>query len=289
MRSLVGVVREQKTDESIYRYSYQGQYAEKDLETGWNHFELREYDPVIGRVTTIDPARQFYSPYVWIGNNPVGGTDPTGGESPIYDMDGNFLGTDDQGVQGEAILMEANQFTQGMSHASALEAGLTFDEFHELFNSPNSTYALETELLVMEHQQGLSSRPDWDGFLTLDEANEWYRNGNGEPLYVDASRINLSPMEKGDFNGVGDSKYINFLDPRTFNKEAGLVYGTIKLTLLNHSGSVKLGGKNNLLDVYNFDQQSGRPFRNIATWIGQEYAGQGTTYKIYNYGMGKIK
>jgi hypothetical protein len=32
-----------------YRYGYQGKYAERDGETGWSHFELREYDAMIGR------------------------------------------------------------------------------------------------------------------------------------------------------------------------------------------------------------------------------------------------
>ena len=36
------VLREQKSDVlEKYRYAYQGQFAEKDDETGWNHFELR--------------------------------------------------------------------------------------------------------------------------------------------------------------------------------------------------------------------------------------------------------
>jgi len=72
------VLREQKTDESVYRFGYQGQFAEKDEETGWSHFELREYDPVIGRWTAPDPAGQFYSPYIGMGNNPVAGIDMEG-------------------------------------------------------------------------------------------------------------------------------------------------------------------------------------------------------------------
>jgi len=75
------VFREQKYNEDDkYRYAYQGQYAEKDEETGWEHFELREYDPVIGRWMVPDPRGQFYSPYVGMGNNPVSGVDPDGGE-----------------------------------------------------------------------------------------------------------------------------------------------------------------------------------------------------------------
>ncbi len=64
-----------------YRYGYQGQYSEKDKETGWNAFELRMYDARIGRWTSKDPKGQFYSPYIGMGNNPVTGTDPDGGYS----------------------------------------------------------------------------------------------------------------------------------------------------------------------------------------------------------------
>jgi RHS repeat-associated protein len=73
------IMREQKSpDDLIYRYTYQGGYSERDLETKWQHFEAREFDPVVGRWTSRDPARQFYSPYVGMGNNPISGVDPDG-------------------------------------------------------------------------------------------------------------------------------------------------------------------------------------------------------------------
>jgi RHS repeat-associated protein len=70
-----------------YRYGYQGlsrplcgrEYAEDETEeTGWNAFEARMYDPVIGRWISIDPARQFASPYLGMGNDPINGVDPDG-------------------------------------------------------------------------------------------------------------------------------------------------------------------------------------------------------------------
>jgi RHS repeat-associated protein len=73
------VLREQKVDESQYRFGYQGQFGERDLETGWNHFELREYDPIVGRWTIVDPKRVGFSPYIGMYNNPVSGIDPDGG------------------------------------------------------------------------------------------------------------------------------------------------------------------------------------------------------------------
>lgn len=45
------------------------------------HFELRDYDAVIGRWMNPDPMRQYASPYVAMGNNPVNLVDPDGGEA----------------------------------------------------------------------------------------------------------------------------------------------------------------------------------------------------------------
>lgn len=73
------VIREQKVDESIYRYGYQGKFAEKDEETGWNHFELREYDPVVGRWLVPDLYKVHWSPYLSMNNSPVSTVDPDGG------------------------------------------------------------------------------------------------------------------------------------------------------------------------------------------------------------------
>ncbi|QKG55128.1 hypothetical protein GKZ67_22170 (plasmid) [Hymenobacter sp. BRD67] len=70
-----------------YRHGYQGQFAEKDEETGTDDFELRNYDSRIGRWTAPDPAGQFHSPYVGMGNNPVSSVDPDGGFiSPLAAM-----------------------------------------------------------------------------------------------------------------------------------------------------------------------------------------------------------
>ena len=64
-----------------YRYGYQGQYAEKDAETGFESFELRLYNDRIGRWTSNDPYGQFNSPYIGMGNNPASSIDRDGGMS----------------------------------------------------------------------------------------------------------------------------------------------------------------------------------------------------------------
>ncbi len=77
-----------------YRYAYQGQ--EVDPETGKEAFQLRLWDGRIGRWLTTDPAGQYASPYMGMGNNPISRIDPDGGmdgpgDGCCGDVDGGFL------------------------------------------------------------------------------------------------------------------------------------------------------------------------------------------------------
>jgi len=65
----------------LSKYGYQGDFAEEDAETGYNEFDLRTYDPQIGRFIQADPYGQFPSPYTGMGNDPVNNVDPSGGWS----------------------------------------------------------------------------------------------------------------------------------------------------------------------------------------------------------------
>lgn len=64
--------------EGTYRYKFQGQ--ERDKETGMEAFELRLWDGRIGRWLTTDPAGQYFSPYLGMGNTPINSVDPDGGK-----------------------------------------------------------------------------------------------------------------------------------------------------------------------------------------------------------------
>lgn len=56
-----------------YRYKFQGQ--ELDPETGKEAFQLRLWDSRIGRWLTVDPVKQYISPYLGMGNDPINGID----------------------------------------------------------------------------------------------------------------------------------------------------------------------------------------------------------------------
>lgn len=60
-----------------HRTGYQGQ--EYEPETGLYGFDLRMYEPELGRWLTPDPMRQHFSPYLAMSNNPISFMDPTGG------------------------------------------------------------------------------------------------------------------------------------------------------------------------------------------------------------------
>ena len=77
--------------EGNYRYRFQGQ--EKDSETGKEAFEARLWDSRIGRWLTIDPAGEFFSPYLGMGNNPIS----------IIDPDGRCTGCPDKAKQGDTF------------------------------------------------------------------------------------------------------------------------------------------------------------------------------------------
>jgi len=136
------VLREQKTDERKYRFGYQGQYAERDEETGWNHFELREYDAVVGRWTSKDPAVQYFSPYVGMGNNPIRNTDVDGSFTDLFDKEtGNFIKNIPDGIEQVAFVTQAEA-----SVLSGLwDAGVK-DSYFSMLNSNASILDWGSEL-----------------------------------------------------------------------------------------------------------------------------------------------
>ncbi len=117
---------------------------ELDEETGLYYYGARYYNPRISIFYGCDPLMEDYpswTPYHYCHNNPVNLVDPTGMEAnPIYDENGEFLGTDDKGLQGEAIIMNKTDFKQGMSHDEAMEKGNTLDdmEFEDALDFANN-------------------------------------------------------------------------------------------------------------------------------------------------------
>jgi len=84
-------------------YGYQGDVSEMDDDLGWNDFELRSYDPQIGRFLQNDPYDQFASGYVGMGNDPVNNIDEDGGLSLSF---GDGVSTVSEGINNVKMLGE---------------------------------------------------------------------------------------------------------------------------------------------------------------------------------------
>ncbi|MCQ2211938.1 MAG: hypothetical protein MJZ34_16780 [Paludibacteraceae bacterium] len=248
------------------------------METGLSYFGARYYSSDLSIWLSVDPMSDKYpslSPYVYCADNPVGLVDPNGEEiDPIYDLDGIFLGTDDNGLQGKALFMKRSDFRQNMSPETAQqldqgESSLKNETAKEKFN---------------EHYQKLKNRPDYDGYISLNEANEWYRNGNGEPLFADLRKIDLSGFRSLGESKVG-KKYSFNLIYNSGSKDDRLVYGNLIFIRTPNDGVRAYA------DKYDFDMKPwcGNTVRNVQTLIGRQVAGEGKPYLIYLHGTATLK
>ncbi|HON20722.1 MAG TPA: RHS repeat-associated core domain-containing protein, partial [Bacteroidales bacterium] len=263
----------------------EGYYAfnakELDEENNMYYYSARYYasPTFISRDPLMD-EKPWLSPYHYCSNSPLNRVDPTGKlDNPIFDLEGNLLGTDDKGIQGEAIIMDKKDFKQGMSNKEALQKGTSRTNLPKVIN-PSILDKIDNQIA------SFPSRPDWDGYLTLSEANDWYQNGNGQPLFVDLNKIDLSGIVSLGEKFVGQKKVVNLL-LHSGSVNDGLVYG--KITLVRYPNHQVRA----MSDTYDFDMKPWlNPLnwgRNIETMIGQKVVGQGKGYEINIYGSKKLK
>ena len=92
-----GTAQNQVNPDVHYRYT--GQEQDNDISGNLYNYRARFYDSELGKFLAVDPAHQYYSPFTFVGNNPVSFVDPTG-----------MLGGNDLGKKSAQEHNESNGF-----------------------------------------------------------------------------------------------------------------------------------------------------------------------------------
>jgi RHS repeat-associated protein len=268
------------TNQGYQPFKYTGKELDRVHGLDWYDYGARMYDPAFCQFTQMDPLCEQYphlSPYAYCAGNPVRYVDPDG-RNPIFNRKGIFLRVDDWGMKGDALFfdMDKKDFTFKYSHEEAVRMDL----------GKNSLLNDEAKELYLNTYNNLPNRPDWDGYITLKEANDWYRKGNQQPLFSDFSQIDMSSFISLGDNYVGKQYTFNLLEVYGPTNDA-LVYGNLTFTRLPYD---KVRAER---DFYDFDMHPWNSFRsigrNIETVIGNIVAGRGKGFPIYFYGSQQLK
>jgi RHS repeat-associated protein len=200
-------MREQRTPENdIYRYGYQGNFSEHDEETNWNHFELRQNDPIVGRWTTRDPKNAGFSPYWSMDNNPIIKTDPDGGcpggcpgfwfrNAMGIKMNKSYGISIGMGLRSPKLDQLFGEFDRYNEKLGPLSINIGAEEFHGRVYLMNDHVAFEGNLFNAD--LGSYSFRGGDAYLRFD--SQGFRN----------SDVNLFSLTTPTFEGVAYGEHID--------------------------------------------------------------------------------
>jgi len=292
---------EQRSTANYYTpYKFSGK--EKDEETSYSYFGARYYMSDVSIWLSVDPLAENYpkmSPYMYCAGNPIMLVDPDGrSTNPIYDYEGNFLGPDDWGMQGDAIVMNKSDYTPGMSHENAVTKGRYLDNLPKCMSSAAMS---ELKANIDLHFSTIPSRPDYDGFITIDEGIAWAKEHPGakynptaeNTLYADAYYLDFGNTSASNLV-ENKAKAVNLFNAGNFAKSAfnsrlrSTIYalGRVNLVLLNSEvGSVKVVND----DAAIYDWNTGGGFIR-SSFINTERKRTGLSdehgFKVFYYGKG---
>ena len=229
------------------------------------YYGARYYDPRISIFVSVDPlAESTMTPYQYVHQNPINLIDPTGmsaeGLSPIYGLDGKYLGNDENGFEGEVLFMDEKMYfflggrgnidtnEKGtISHKDAKTFGRTLDQvitndYANNFdkNDINMVNNALTHIVSQMDDAGSLVKDLHNGktsayFADLRGPNDWYvqsANEGNRYKYGEGGSLNAP----GYFNQV-QKKFTFNLSSRIWRYEGNFTVGNIQ----NHAVHELLG------------------------------------------------
>lgn len=224
------------------RIGYQGQQLEDEL--GLYAFDLRLYNPDLGRWLTPDPYRQHHSPYLAMSNNPISFVDPDGGwdngPGPTLMIDGV-----------EATSSQFKFYMNNMDNVSGIEGSFHFyitGNMNAILDRDITFYSnkMTTRMssIGYEESQNLGNDGEMCTIL-LGEVRVSYPTTSRTSMWNNFNSIggmgDLPDFEVGQYiDGVG-----NFADKKGLNLKSKYiskqVYETTKLINTNFGLKIKPG------------------------------------------------
>jgi RHS repeat-associated protein len=245
------------TGQGVQPYKYTGK--ELDMEHGLMQYdyEARQYDPTIGRFTTMDPlAEKYYSisPYAYCGNNPVSAYD-LHGDSIWYTKDDNVI---TMHVTGKVINQSSDNINVSRA-ANDIASGIN-NAFSGEFEYDGQTYTLQTSiqlesvttmddvttsdhLFVLADADGKSARgvTSMDGGKVMTVAASDYANDNWFSNIFSSNDTRTAVHEFGHAAGLRHESASGWRNLMTQGGGGSNVTSNQRAIMLNRSNSINRG------------------------------------------------
>ncbi|MEM6814947.1 MAG: RHS repeat-associated core domain-containing protein [Bacteroidota bacterium] len=204
-----------------------GGNSERGLEC--NHFELRMYDPLIGRWLQVDPYGQYASSYLGMGNNPINRVDPDGGFDNVYQRqaDGSLKQVGTQGgdhthyILDQAGNLELTMLSEITVYGNGIQAAVYRGQDEFINNSLTRSMAVLTAS-ILSGPGGWAAYGKSFGFNMIKNSGDWQASMEG----VDAAGLLFGKVDKvlpSETKGIlvdgAKNALNNFVD---FNGESGV-------------------------------------------------------------------
>ena len=221
-------------------YKFTGYELDDEARLDLYHANARMYDPVLGRFNQVDPMLQYSSPYIYVGNNPLLFTDPTGMLGDYYDSIGNYLGND--GLDDSKVYITTQEAVDDNSTDGTIDA-------ESISKKGEAGYVGEISDLVDFGGYTISSEPLRKNLVglaifsrnKLGDSSVQIQVTGGDRSVGDNTRIGGARASRhliGDATDI-KSKQINNSDLSYSAYNSGLFNTTIYYPLINATGALR--------------------------------------------------